>query len=102
MGTQPSCLNSSRAILSLPVLRRARCLSPTRLMIATQIIEALQVAHERGIIHRDLKPANIKITPTGRSRSSTLVWQKPQLAIRQVRILSQPATPHRRLTLATG
>ena len=33
--------------------------------VATQITEALDVAHEKGIIHRDLKPANIKITPNG-------------------------------------
>ena len=35
------------------------------LVIARQIAEALEVAHEKGIIHRDLKPANIKITPDG-------------------------------------
>src|SRR5262249_22294743 len=34
--------------------------------IASQIIAALEYAHERGIIHRDLKPANIKVTPDGR------------------------------------
>ena len=33
--------------------------------IATQILEALEAAHDRGICHRDLKPANIKLTPDG-------------------------------------
>jgi serine/threonine-protein kinase len=34
--------------------------------IATQILEALEAAYEKGIVHRDLKPANVKITPDGK------------------------------------
>jgi serine/threonine protein kinase len=36
------------------------------LALASQLVDALQAAHDRGIVHRDLKPANLKVTPEGR------------------------------------
>ena len=33
--------------------------------LASQMVAALEYAHDKGIVHRDLKPANIKVTPEG-------------------------------------
>src|SRR4249919_2470209 len=35
-------------------------------LVAKQVAEALEEAHEKGIVHRDLKPANVRLTPDGK------------------------------------
>jgi Tol biopolymer transport system component len=47
-------------------LRRGPIEPGEAVLIARQISEALEAAHEKGIVHRDLKPANVKLTTDGR------------------------------------
>jgi serine/threonine-protein kinase len=50
------------------------------LVVARQIAEALEAAHERGIMHRDLKPANIKLTDNGKVKVLDFGLAKAQAA----------------------
>jgi serine/threonine protein kinase len=56
-------------LLALPTIadRLAREPLPLdeALVIARQIAEALEAAHEQNIVHRDLRPANIKLRGDG-------------------------------------
>jgi eukaryotic-like serine/threonine-protein kinase len=48
-------------------LDRTARLDPSQvLIIATQVLSALSVAHRAGVVHRDIKPANIMLSDDGR------------------------------------
>ncbi len=47
-------------------LKRGPLPADEAVVVARQIAEALEEAHEKGIVHRDLKPANVKLTPEGK------------------------------------
>jgi serine/threonine protein kinase/Tol biopolymer transport system component len=47
------------------VLKRGPIPVDEALVIAKQMAEALEAAHEKGVVHRDIKPGNVIITPDG-------------------------------------
>jgi serine/threonine-protein kinase len=40
--------------------------TPTAISVASQLLDALAYAHDRGIVHRDVKPDNVFVTHDGR------------------------------------
>ena len=57
-------IGDPRSIADHPIVRSSIRLAEA-LVIARQIADAFDAAHERGIVHRDLKPANIVIAANG-------------------------------------